>query len=133
MSASGAGRQKRSGGNLRDSQAPIDWSVFREMWKLEGDSERELLVDFSASNRDDVVALKAALTRRERVALARAAHRISGASHAMGAIRLASACTKLENCAGNASWDRLQQLVARIEECCESLDAYVKSRYETAA
>ena len=133
MSASGAGRQKRSGGNLRDSQAPIDWSVFREMWKLEGDSERELLVDFSASNRDDVVALKAALTRRERVALARAAHRISGASHAMGAIRLASACTELENCAGNASWDRLQQLVTRIEECCESLDAYVKSRYETAA
>lgn len=113
--------------------APIDWTVFREMWRLEGDSERELLIDFCASNRDDAAALEAALERRERVALARAAHRISGASHAMGAMQLSAACTELENCAGKADWDRLRGLVQRIGRCCEDLDRYVKSRYEAVA
>jgi len=100
---------------------PIDWRVFREMWKLDEAGERELLRDLRDSNEVDLAALTECFEHDEGPVVARVAHRIGGACRSVGALQLADACADLEYAAGCAdrarmtsSYDLVMREAARL-------------------
>lgn len=110
------------------ADAPIDWRVFREMWKLDEAGERELLRDLRDANEVDLAALNENFEHDERQVVARAAHRIGGASRSVGALQLADACADLEyaaECADRArmtySYGAVLREARRLNEILDSI------------
>ena len=59
-------------------------------------AERELLLQFRRYNEDDLRDLRSAIASDALDAVARAAHRIKGASRSVGALDLAELCDRIE-------------------------------------
>ena len=107
--------------------APVNWRVFRELWTFDPAAEKKLLRDLCASNTVDMQALRASVEHQERAVIARAAHRIGGASRSVGALPLADACAELEFASAQMDWQGIGRLFARVETEVDRLKAYIES------
>lgn len=76
--------------------APIDFMVLDELFDNAADKAK-ILQDFIAHIRSDLADLEAALEMRDIPAAVRIAHHMKGASLAVGACELATACLEIEN------------------------------------
>lgn len=88
---------------------------------------REVLEDYAFATRDDMIALRAALGARDAPLVARAAHRIGGASRMVGAIRLSDACARLERAARAGDWVKVDGAAAVLDQCLEAVESEVRS------
>ena len=107
--------------------SPVDGRVLRKMWALDRDMERQLLLDLCASNATDLQTLSISVEHLEREAIARAAHRISGANWSVGALRLADVSTQMERAASHADWPTIDRLSASVHAEAGRLQSYVES------
>jgi HPt (histidine-containing phosphotransfer) domain-containing protein len=94
---------------------PIDVERLRTVTGDNTSFENELLIDFRDSTRTDADELRKALQEHDAKALARAAHRIKGASWVVGAIPLADACDKIESAGRAADWPAIDAEIPVFE------------------
>ncbi len=74
----------------------LDRSVLAEISGGDAAVERDILIDFRRVNDEDAAMLKRAVTQHNFPQVARAAHRIKGASGIVGALALARVCERIE-------------------------------------
>lgn len=108
-------------------RAPIDASAFRETWNVEPHDHHGLLVEYAESTATDVGALQVAARRQDRREILRAAHRIAGASHIVGALRMVAMCRLIEAAARDNNWAAMPGLVDALSGEADSIDTYVNS------
>jgi two-component system, NarL family, sensor histidine kinase EvgS len=95
--------------------------------------ERDILARFGRCNAEDARKLAEAAERRDAHASAQAAHRIKGASRAIGAERLAAACEQVEDAARKADWDEMARALAPFHAELAALEAVIASPHAVAA
>jgi signal transduction histidine kinase/CheY-like chemotaxis protein/HPt (histidine-containing phosphotransfer) domain-containing protein len=111
-----------------DAPPPLDRSVLGAIVAGDEALEREVLAEFVKANEEDVVLLERALEERDVEEVAREAHRIKGATAAIGALDLAKVCALIEAAARAGDWsaifaqrDTFRHEVARLNEHLETL------------
>jgi two-component system, sensor histidine kinase and response regulator len=107
----------------------VDPSRLEDLRSMSGDRFGrmvELFISDAAACRE---ALGEALRRGDSDGLAREAHKLKGSSSSVGARRVADACARLEDAAGNGSLDDaadgLSELDRALEKACAELEASV--------
>jgi PAS domain S-box-containing protein len=88
--------------------------------------EREILIDFRTSNREDAQALKRSVDARDPAAIQRMAHRMRGASKLVGAFDLASVCEMIEFAGRNQDTAKALELWPLVHEELQRLDQYLE-------
>jgi HPt (histidine-containing phosphotransfer) domain-containing protein len=86
---------------------------------------RELLRGFAESYGENYAEIAAALDYRDHRRAAEMAHRLGGACAAVGALRLARLCTRVENAARSALWSALDELRPALEREVAALRSYL--------
>jgi CheY-like chemotaxis protein/HPt (histidine-containing phosphotransfer) domain-containing protein len=79
-----------------DAATPLDGSGLAALSGGDAAAEREILMDFRRANDDDAMLLKQAVAQGNIPEVARAAHRIKGASGMVGANPLVDICDRIE-------------------------------------
>ncbi|HZZ91193.1 MAG TPA: ATP-binding protein [Usitatibacter sp.] len=98
--------------------SPLDRAVLAEASGGDARLEHEILAQFRRFNTGDLLRLSTAQDSRRLEDVIQAAHRIKGASRALGAARLASICARIEAAARQGHWEA-------IVACRQALDAEV--------
>ncbi|HST02323.1 MAG TPA: Hpt domain-containing protein [Usitatibacter sp.] len=114
--------------NAGRSPPPIDRTILAEAAGGDADLEQHVLAQFRSVNRDDVEKLEHSVGARDALGVCRAAHRIKGASMAIGALALADVCQRLESAARAEDWlsvaaqhEPFRGEVARLSDYLEEL------------
>ncbi|HSS26697.1 MAG TPA: ATP-binding protein, partial [Usitatibacter sp.] len=114
--------------NAGRSPPPIDRTILAEAAGGDADLEQQVLAQFRSVNRDDVEKLEHSVGARDALGVCRAAHRIKGASMAIGALALADVCQRLESAARAEDWlsvaaqhEPFRGEVARLSDYLEEL------------
>jgi CheY-like chemotaxis protein len=94
---------------------PIDRTVLADVSAGDPAKEQELIKMFWTYNLEDVKDLRGAVAAADVAAVAGAAHRIKGASRAVGALGLAETCEKVESAARAADWTAVQASLKSFE------------------
>jgi signal transduction histidine kinase/CheY-like chemotaxis protein/HPt (histidine-containing phosphotransfer) domain-containing protein len=114
---------------LAQPPAPLEGGVLDALTGGDPRETRALLDDFLASAADDLAGLAAAQAGGDLPALARQAHKITGAARIVGAVELAEAAGQLEAAARAAELPALAPLAADIATAVDRLRLYVDERY----
>jgi CheY-like chemotaxis protein/HPt (histidine-containing phosphotransfer) domain-containing protein len=93
----------------------IDRSALASLIGAQPALERQILDDYRRVTADDAVALQRAAAGTDGAAVARVAHRIKGASNAVGALALASVCDGLERAGRERDWPAVMAAMAGFE------------------
>ena len=104
---------------------PIDRAVLGEASGGDTIIEQQIVEQFLEINRDDVASLKRSVAARDAAAIVRAAHRIKGASSAVGALPLANLCTQIETTALAEDWQALAAQHDLLNQEVTRLSAYL--------
>jgi signal transduction histidine kinase/HPt (histidine-containing phosphotransfer) domain-containing protein/ActR/RegA family two-component response regulator len=83
---------------------------------------REIIAQFVPFHESDVASLRSAFNARDMAAIAQFAHRIKGASGAIGAATLAAICEVIEHAARAGNWEAVQSAWHGLGEQLERLD-----------
>ncbi len=112
--------------NQAGVEFPIDHERLREMMGGNDVLAREMLLRFRDYLPDEARALNAALGGEDCTAIARTAHRLKGAAAAIGALRLAAVCARIEATARAVERtplaDLQHALVDEIRRLCDYLE-----------
>ncbi|MGI8894473.1 MAG: ATP-binding protein [Casimicrobiaceae bacterium] len=87
---------------------PVDPSVLAAISGGDAATERDILLDFRRVNDADAAMLKHAIAKSDSPQVARATHRIKGASRTVGALGLASVCERIEHACRANDWKRVE-------------------------
>jgi PAS domain S-box-containing protein len=109
----------------RDGSAPIDAAALAELTGGDKAIEREILREYKTANDADARALEDALGRRDLPGIARAAHRIKGASRMVGAQSLAAVCATIEQAGRRDDLPAVLAEEARLLRELDRLNAYL--------
>jgi CheY-like chemotaxis protein/HPt (histidine-containing phosphotransfer) domain-containing protein len=86
---------------------PVDRSVLREIAGGDVELERVVLEQFTRVSLEDVAVLETAIDSRDATQVTQTAHRIKGASRAVGASALAEASARIEGAARAGDWEEV--------------------------
>ena len=89
------------------AEDPVDPTLLDEISGDDRELAREILRDFRLSNDVDAHHIQQAIDDSDSTTLARAAHRIKGASRLVGAHPLALACERLERASRSEDWEEI--------------------------
>jgi HPt (histidine-containing phosphotransfer) domain-containing protein len=90
-------------------------------------AERDILLDFRRANDADVAMLKHAVAQSDYPQVARATHRIKGASRMVGALGLASVCERVEQATRTNDWKKIEIHMGAFYQELTRLNAYFDS------
>ncbi|MGH8482754.1 MAG: ATP-binding protein, partial [Nevskiaceae bacterium] len=107
------------------SRAVFDRSVLSVISGGDAAMEREILGDFRRINDADATGLRQGVENDDLDAVARAAHRIKGASRMVGAAGLATACERLEQAARAGDWDALRAGLGALDDALDRVNAVI--------
>jgi two-component system sensor histidine kinase/response regulator len=95
--------------------APVDLSVLREVLGDDAGALRELLQLFVSTSEPLLVEIDGALGGHQATVVTKKAHELKGAAGNVGAGRLASLATELNQAGKDEEWDRIYVLVPRLQ------------------
>jgi two-component system, NarL family, sensor histidine kinase EvgS len=110
-----------------EAAAPIDHSLLLEIVGGDAVAEREMLQDFQQANNEDAAMLKQAVDKRDMFQIARAAHRIKGASKIVGAHALARICERIEEAGRTNDFKTVEADMEVYYGELERVNAYLES------
>ena len=105
--------------------SPLDPAVMAELCQGDANDECRLLERFWSYNGDDVRALRNCVTADDITGVARAAHRITGASRAVGASGLANICERVEHAARCGDWVGIRAAMPSFERELDRVYAHI--------
>ena len=106
---------------------PIDRTVLAEISGGDAATERDIFIDFRRVNDEDAAMLKRAVATNNFPQVARAAHRIKGASGMVGALALASVCERIEQASRANDWTTVTADMHAFHEEWVRLNAHLDS------
>ena len=105
---------------------PVDPSALAAITGGDSASDRAIFADFRRANDHDAAGLTAAAARSDTAQVTAFAHRIKGASQAVGATALATVCERLERASRTSDWEAIranlgvfQRELTRLNSWCE--------------
>jgi CheY-like chemotaxis protein len=119
--------------NVAAVTTPIDLEQLRELVGEDQEFGRDLVATFAVSGAQVLAEMESALRTGDRKALARAAHKLKGASANIHATPLRELAHTLEQACESATADRLQQIVAATGEQFRRAEQFLRSLYSAAA
>lgn len=111
----------------------MDAGVLRSYTLGDPDDERELLVQFLESTRDDMEGVRVALAGGDAEAVARAAHRVKGSSRMIGALAQGDAAERLEQAARDGDAAALAPAAAALSAAHARLVGWLVAKTGDAA
>ena len=105
----------------------IDPAVLASLCRGNIDLQREAFVEFEQVNSADAQLLFEALDARDQSKITRLAHRIKGASRALGAEALAQTCHLIEVAALEGDWEGVTRERESLHREVARLSAYIAS------
>lgn len=124
---SAASDSRRAINNAQHMPTPIDYSVL-DLIIPGKDEQPQLLRDFLTHIRSDRSALSGMLMQRDGAALRSTAHRMKGSCNMVGAARLSSACAGIEQIAATGDMNKVDTLVAELDNALLELERFVGER-----
>ena len=119
-------RRDEHPGPFSESFFPVDRSVLADQVGDDPEILEEMYRQFLMVHQDDLALLEAALSRRERDALRRAAHRIKGSAASVGARFLAEAGGELERRGQEAREEEILVLVEAVRRCSREVQRFLE-------
>lgn len=116
-----------SAGSRSSTASPVDASVLNAICDGVTESARQVLLDFWSVNDEDVSALERAVAGSEHSQIARAAHRIKGASRMIGAFDLAALCERIEQATQAEDLEIVRGSMNLLHQELERLNRYISS------
>jgi signal transduction histidine kinase/CheY-like chemotaxis protein/HPt (histidine-containing phosphotransfer) domain-containing protein len=121
------GGARESGGAAEDDAPLIDPAVLAEISGGDPGVEREIFAQFLPVNEEDAAALTQALADNDIAAVVHFAHRIKGASNAIGAAALAKVCGRMEAAARAKDWSTVSANRERFEREAARLNGHLRA------
>jgi len=109
---------------------PIDRSALEVISRGDPAIEGRMFAVFCSANDADIAALRRAISQRSDTGVARAAHRLLGASRIVGATTLAQACTGIAQAQHAGDWRALADAAATVERELDRVNAYLTALCE---
>ena len=106
---------------------PIDRAMLAEISRGDAATEQEVFLDFRRAIDADAVVLDQAVAGSDMLKVARASHRIKGASRMVGATRLASVCERIEHQSRANDWTAVGVSMESFRAEQSRLNAYLDS------
>jgi signal transduction histidine kinase/HPt (histidine-containing phosphotransfer) domain-containing protein/ActR/RegA family two-component response regulator len=110
-----------------DAATPLDRSALAAISGGDAAAERDILIDFRNANDDDAAMLKQAVAESNISKVARAAHRIKGASGMVGAMSLAEVCGRIERASRRNDATAIEESMEMFQQEWTRLNAYFDS------
>ncbi|MCE9662417.1 ATP-binding protein [Halomonas sp. M5N1S17] len=104
---------------------PLDPAMLDVISGNDRELAREILCEFRHSNDVDATSIQQAINDNDSTTLARAAHRIKGASQLVGAHPFARACERLERAGRSKNWGEIFAGLEEFRQEQERLHAYI--------
>jgi signal transduction histidine kinase/DNA-binding NarL/FixJ family response regulator len=112
--------------------SPLDPAVIAELCQGDAADEHRLIERFWSYNSDDVRALRTCVDSDDIDGVAQAAHRILGASRAVGAGGLADICERIEHAARDGNWAGVRATTPALDRELERIHAHIRSMRRAA-
>jgi PAS domain S-box-containing protein len=120
------------GGGAREAHRAIDPAVLKQVSDGDVALEREILQRFRSSSADDALHLERAVHDADLLEVKHAAHRMKGASLAVGAAGLATACDRIERAARSADAVAVGEEMRSFHRELSRLEAHLAAAEATA-
>lgn len=105
--------------------APIDHAAFRAVWSAEPADNITLLVEYAKSNNHDLLALQEAVDKGALHDVIDHAHRLAGAAHIMGALKVVDCCRALETAARDNAAGTVGEKAESLRNEIRRVHAYI--------
>ena len=100
---------------MDDPAAVLDMTLVAEIKSIDNALFDELANRFESDGRAHIAAIERAFAAGDREGLNRRAHAMNGACGAMGAMRVASICRRLQQCSLDEAADHIHALSAEFD------------------
>ncbi|MDB5798718.1 MAG: sensor hybrid histidine kinase [Paucimonas sp.] len=107
--------------------APVDRSVLAGISGGEAATERDILTGFRSANDDDAIMLMDGVAAGDIAQVARATHRMVGASRMVGALGFATLCERIAHASRNGDWKTVEPDMRAFDHEWMRLNAYIAS------
>ena len=105
--------------------APLERSVLAAISGGDAHAERDILINFRRANDEDAATLEQAVAQGDIPLVARATHRIKGASRMVGAMELASVCENIERASRGNDWSTVKSHMGAFQREWTRLNTYL--------
>jgi len=112
--------------------APFNPSSLAEVSGGDPAMEREILADFRAASRADMVSLRQAMERRDIALVTKTSHRVKGACLTVGAAALAGVCERIETAGRKNSWNAIASEQGALEREFDKLEKWLDDKENIA-
>lgn len=106
---------------------PIDLSLIHATWDSDAAGVGAILAEFRRANDQDAADLRQAVAKSDLAQVARATHRMIGASRMIGARGFANTCERINHASSAGDWTTAMAAMPVFEQEWVRLNAYIES------